>query len=93
MRDFEQADAWGAIHIGGERLGPWLSTASIRSSRAGVHETIGMWWAREGETWQQGWRRAYRKGWRAVRVVCAPCSAYVDQLREQGLVESSEDSS
>ena len=47
---------------------PWLNEYSVRARRADSQERLGNAWRKEGETIQQGWRRAYRKGWRCIRV-------------------------
>lgn len=60
--------AWAAIALQGIPR-PFLLNSSVRATRAEVQEFIGSVWSYEGETIQQGWRRAYRRGWRAVRVV------------------------
>ena len=41
---------------------------SASSRRSDAQDYIGKAWAREGETPRQGWKRAYRAGWRCRRV-------------------------
>lgn len=55
-----KAPGWGSppFHIQN-----WRAYAT----RAEVHKVVGIVWAKKGETARQGWRRAHRKGWRAVR--------------------------
>lgn len=60
--------AWAAVALHGNPR-PFIHNGSVRSSRADAQEFIGSAWKREGETIAQGWKRAYRRGWRAVRVV------------------------
>jgi hypothetical protein len=60
--------AWACVVIGGSPY-PYIHENSVRMSRADSQTYIGNAWARDGETHQQGWRRAYRSGmWRCVRV-------------------------
>lgn len=51
---------------------PYLIAHTCRSTRAEVCQHIGEAWARPNETWRQGWKRAYRNGFRAIRVVIRP---------------------
>ncbi len=46
----------------------FILTNSIRHNRVSSQEYLGEAWAREGETNRQGWKRAYRHGWRCRRV-------------------------
>ncbi len=67
--------AWAAFcPFGSPR--PFIHVGSVRRTRKEVHECIGAGWARAGDVPAQGWKRAYRAGWRAVRVFIdvAPCS-------------------
>lgn len=59
--------AWGALAINGSPY-PFIHTGSIRSLRAETQAYIGETWRRPGETIEQGWKRAYRFGWRCIRV-------------------------
>ena len=47
---------------------PFIIASSIRDTRSSVVEDIGAHWMRDGQTPQQGWKRAYREGCRIVRV-------------------------
>ncbi len=58
---------WAAFYANGN-LRPFISIHSVRARRADVYEYIGKGWTFSGETPRQGWRRAYRNGWRCVRV-------------------------
>lgn len=44
----------------------------VRDRRRDVIAEIGVHWQREGETTHQGWRRAYRRGCRIIRVRVTP---------------------
>lgn len=46
----------------------FIHTNSVRARREDAQAEIGEAWAREGETPRQGWKRAYRIGWRCRRV-------------------------
>lgn len=60
--------AWAALCTLG-MPGPFISPYSVRAIRQDVHEYIGSFHRlSESDTWREGWRRAYREGWRAVRV-------------------------
>lgn len=60
--------AWAAFATHGSPR-PFIHVHSVGPYREGVQRYVGKVHAREGETWRQGWRRAYRKGWRAIRVL------------------------
>jgi hypothetical protein len=47
---------------------PFILPSGVRSHAALVREHLGEVWAQDGETPSQGWRRAYRAGWRVIRV-------------------------
>lgn len=61
------ATAWCAYCTQG-RPAPFLHVNTVRDRQAPVRDKIGDFWRREGETLQQGWKRAYRAGWRVVKV-------------------------
>lgn len=63
-----QEFVWAAFCTDGSPR-PFINPNSIRGSRREAQEYIGKAWARPGETPMQAWKRAYRNGWRAVRVV------------------------
>lgn len=46
----------------------FIHVDSVRQNRADAQARIGEAWARNGETPMQGWKRAYRSGWRCCRV-------------------------
>ena len=41
----------------------------ISDYRRDIIKSVGSTWAHDDETFQQGWQRAYRRGWRAVKVM------------------------
>lgn len=47
---------------------PFIHENSVRSTRADAQEYLGTTRAQDDETWRQGWRRAYRSGWRCIKV-------------------------
>lgn len=60
--------AWAAVCFVGQPR-PFIHEDTTRTSVADTRQCIGKHYAREGETWQQGWRRAFRCGWRCRRVL------------------------
>lgn len=62
----EPETAWSAAWV--IHPTPFILAHTTRSTRAAVIENMGEAWAREGETWRKGWRRAYRAGCRAIKV-------------------------
>lgn len=66
--------AWAAFCTFGSPR-PFIHTGAVNSTRREVQECIGKDFARSGENPAQGWKRAYRAGWRAIRVTIdvAPC--------------------
>lgn len=60
------AKAWACVSP--DWSGRWIHDGTVRERRKESQETIGSAWARQGETKMQGWKRAYRSGWRCVRV-------------------------
>jgi hypothetical protein len=46
----------------------FILTNSVRNDRSSSQAYLGEAWAHEDETPHQGWRRAYRWGWRCKRV-------------------------
>lgn len=67
VKDLTRPIAWAALCVQGNPRA-FLHEGAIRSLRREVQKYIGEAWAQIGETSQTGWRRAYRAGWRAVRV-------------------------
>ena len=59
--------AWAAAWSNGSPR-PFIIPSSIRDTKSAVVEHMGQLWARQDETERQGWKRAYRKGCRIVRV-------------------------
>jgi hypothetical protein len=55
---------WAAYFVPRE----YLHEGTVRRHQREVRDIIGKVWTREDETPQQGWMRAYRAGWRVVRV-------------------------
>ena len=51
---------------------PYILVQTCASTRKDVCKYVGEAWAKPGETWRQGWKRAYRNGFRAIRVVVRP---------------------
>lgn len=68
---FPEEFAWACACIAGMPH-PFIHENSIRSSRADAQSCLGRAWMREGETLRQGWKRAYRNGWRCIRVRVSP---------------------
>lgn len=54
----------------------FIHVGSVRHSRELAQEHIGKSWAKEGETPRQGWKRAYRAGWRCRRVAVKLAGEY-----------------
>jgi hypothetical protein len=64
--------AWACFCTNGSPY-PFIHNNTVRSMREDSQKYLGEAWAHSGETWQQGWRRAYRRGWRCIKVtVSAP---------------------
>jgi hypothetical protein len=69
--DVKTETAWAALAIHGSPR-PFLHAGSVRGTRRETQTYIGDAWRHEDETPAQGWKRAYRAGWRAIRVEVAP---------------------
>lgn len=69
--DFMRPVAWAALCSQG-RPGPFVNEYTIHARREDVHKDIGGGNSRAGEDWRAGWRRAYREGWRAIKVRVVP---------------------
>lgn len=65
--DIRPEYAWAAFATEGSPY-PFIHAGAVRSIAAGCRAYIGEAWAHEGETVQQGWKRARRNGWRIIRV-------------------------
>lgn len=63
--------AWAGFCTDGHPY-PFINIYSVRATRREAQAHIGNAWRREGETVEQGWKRAYRNGWRAIRVEVRP---------------------
>lgn len=61
--------AWACISPNLPSRSGFIHNGTVRDTRVDAQEQIGRVWARHGETCQQGWKRAYRAGWRCKRVV------------------------
>jgi len=59
--------AWAAWCTFGTPV-PFIHEGSVRTHRYDVQKYIGEGRASDYETWERGWKRAYRAGWRAVKV-------------------------
>lgn len=54
---------------------PFIHENSVRTNRRDAQACLGEAWRHEGETVEQGWKRAYRRGWRCIRVLISPAFA------------------
>ncbi len=59
--------AWACFATDG-RPYPFIHSNSVSDTREDAQMYMGGTWVHDDETWQQGWRRAYRHGWRCVKV-------------------------
>lgn len=48
---------------------PFLHVDSVKAHARDVREYMGAAWAHDEETPRQGWKRAYRAGWRVAPVI------------------------
>jgi len=60
--------AWACIAPGWTSPPHYIHTGTVRDRREDAQAEIGEVWALDGETPRQGWKRAYRRGWRCCRV-------------------------
>lgn len=67
MGDLPSEKAWAAAWIVGHDT-PFILAHTTRTTRAQVVEYMGEAWAKTGEGWRAGWKRAYRHGCRAIHV-------------------------
>lgn len=68
---YQDEFAWACACTQGSPY-PFIHENSVRRTRCESQCTLGAVWAREGETFMQGWKRAYRRGWRCIRVKISP---------------------
>jgi hypothetical protein len=66
--------AWACMCLHGYPH-PFIHDASIRSARAEAQSILGEAWAHDDETARQGWKRAYKAGWRCIRVEVSALSS------------------
>lgn len=59
--------AWAACTLDGYPCN-FINTGSVRATRTEAQAYIGDAWRLEHETIAQGWKRAYRSGWRCIKV-------------------------
>lgn len=71
------ATGWACVATHGKPH-PFINQNTVRPFRSEAQECIGQAWMRRDETPEQGWRRAYRAGWRAVRVEIFTVSKRLD---------------
>lgn len=69
--DVKTEICWAAFCIDGCPR-PFIHSGAVFAQRAAVQEYIGDAWRQEDETTAQGWKRAYRNGWRAIKVEVSP---------------------
>lgn len=75
--------AWGALALHGNPY-PFILTGSVKPTREDTQRYMADAWALPAHTiWQQGWKRAYRKGWRAVRVKIEPAFNHKDPTHDR----------
>jgi len=66
--EIQDETAWAAVATQGSPR-PFLHGGSVKMRREDVLRRIGGSWSKEGDaSWRNGWRRAYRAGWRVVKV-------------------------
>lgn len=67
----EPGYAWACVWSNGKPR-PFIMAHTTESTRSASQEHLGKVWIKEGETIQEGWKRAYRKGVRCIRVKVLP---------------------
>jgi hypothetical protein len=83
MGDVKPVFGWGALALHGDPY-PFLLASSVKATRQETQRHMASAWSIEGDTyWQQGWKRAYRKGWRTVRVKIEPAFQYKDPTHDR----------
>lgn len=69
-----EAFAWACVSPNWTQPPNYIHEGTVRTTRFEAMQAMGVY-HREGETISQGWRRAYRAGWRACRVVIRRCGS------------------
>lgn len=67
MPDYSEF-AWAPFYTHGQPV-PNIYIGGVARTRRSARESLGKIYAHAGETPMQGWKRAYRIGWRIVRVI------------------------
>lgn len=78
LSEIETAFAWAAVAPNCGR--PQIEPSVVRARAAEVRKHIGGIFRRSDEPSPWGWRRAYSRGWRVVRVQISP--AFAERLKE-----------
>jgi hypothetical protein len=68
MTSYKPEKAWACVCPYGSPR-PFIHVGTLEPTRADAMENVGAAWARTGETPREGWKRAYKAGWRTSRVV------------------------
>lgn len=71
MSLYREEYAWACACVDGNPR-PFIHSSSIRPRRSDAQAYVAGAWRRDGETLRQSWKRAYRNGWRCIRVVVSP---------------------
>lgn len=71
----EPAYGWAVVAPGCGR--PEIEAGSVRSRRVEAQDYIGAIFRRRDEPVRVGWRRAYRIGWRCIRVRISPAFVHL----------------
>jgi hypothetical protein len=69
--DYLRPNAWAGYCISGNPA-PFINQYSIRATRREVQQHLGGAHAEYDQTPAQGWKKAYRIGWRCVKVRIEP---------------------
>lgn len=68
-----QTTAWAAIAPEWATPPRFIHDGLIRNRRDQIVDAMGAAWRRDNESVRQGWKRAYRHGWRIKRVRITLC--------------------
>lgn len=60
---------WVCVAPAGKKTPAWVAGFTYKRRRDQSQASIAEFFAKEGETTQQGWKRAYRRGYRCARAV------------------------